>query len=776
MTSLLPILRRKWLRVCAAALCTPVVVFALLCLAFPLPTDRLSPGAGSRVVMDREGRVLRAFLGADDMWQIRRRLADLPRSLIEATIAVEDSRFRYHPGVDPVAVTRAVLSNVRRGRVVSGASTITMQVAKLIEPKRRTLSSKIIEAFRALQIELAFSKDEILEHYLNLAPYGGNLVGAEAAARRYFGKPARDLALWESALLAGLPKRPARLRPDRYPQRARRRRDYVLYRMRTCGYISSEVLSQALRQPVAVKARAFPFKAPHLAEEVLRRSGGQKCVVTTIDGSVQGIARRALRRGVRELREAGVTNGAVVVIENRAAAVRALVGSADFFAEADCGQINGTLAPRSPGSALKPFTYALAFDRGLCSPTQFLADVPTHFGAYEPENYDRRFYGPVSAADALASSLNVPAVRLLNEVGPQRLADTLRSVGISTVGRPSTAGLSLTLGACAVKLLELTNAYAALARGGLYQPYRVLEGEPVSAETRVLSAAASFLIAEILSDTKRMGLRSLHTSAGARPRFAWKTGTSSGRRDAWAIGFNPDYTVGVWTGNFTGRPSYALVGRKAATPIVREVFERLHRDGPPQWYDPPPSVGTRSVCALSGMPVGPHCLRQKDGRYVQGVSPSRPCTVHQAVMVDKETRRRLCRGCVQGREHTREVAEVWPPEVDAWLRAQGTISRPAPPHYPDCRAAGREFQPRIVSPIDGQVFVKRAAARDASSKVRLRALVGPGVRSLCWFVDGSLYRRTAPSETIFWQLRPGPHKVVCVDDSGQSARSDISVQ
>jgi penicillin-binding protein 1C len=492
--------RRRWLRrgaiVLVIALTLPVLSFFSLSLLFPFPVEEIAAAKrrqASTLVLDSEGHLLRPFLGEDQTWLFWVGLDEVSPHLIEATIAVEDERFYRHPGVDPIAVMRAAWTNLRSRRTVSGASTITMQVMRLLERRPRTLCNKAIESFRALQMERILSKKEILEIYFNLAPYGGNLVGPETASLSYFGKHARDLTLGEAALLAGLVQSPSRFRPDRHAERAQRRRDHVLERMQTCGCISREQLEVGLKETVALTPRIpFPFEAPHLAEMLHRRNASETVLRTTLDRRIQTLAETAVREGVDSLRHEGISNGAVVVIENETAAVRALVGSCNFFSEEDLGQINGATAARSPGSALKPFIYALAFDEGLITPKSILADVPANYTGYEPQNFDHLYRGPVTAREALCASLNMPAVGLLGRVGQKRCYSLLKELGLTTLRQDADRyGLSLALGSAEVNLLELTNAYSTLARLGESRPYRLLETQPVAPGRRVLSEGAA---------------------------------------------------------------------------------------------------------------------------------------------------------------------------------------------------------------------------------------------------------------------------------------------
>ena len=734
---------------------------------FPFPTERVDRARrnSATVVEDREGVPLRAFLGRGDAWMVWRTLSAMNPRVIQATLAVEDERFYRHPGVDPISVARACLTNLRWRRVVSGASTITMQVIRLLRPRPRRLKAKLIEAFRAIQLERIVSKGDVLELYLNLAPYGGNCLGVEGAALRYFGKSAKDLTLPEAALIAGLPQAPSRLRPDRRPALARRRRDHVLDRMLIEGFITAEEHKLAVATPVALTASgAMPFEAPHFTQMIheARPAGGR--VRSTLDRRLQGICLDALREGVGRLRP-GVTNGAVVVIENRTAAVRALVGSCRFFNEEDAGQVNGATAPRSPGSALKPFIYTLAFDAGAATPATVLADIPCVIGEYRPRNYDRVFRGVVSAREALTASLNVPAVRLLRRVGGEAILRRMRRVGITTLNRSAGHyGLALALGSAEVTLLELTNAYAALARLGVYRPARLIEPDPGAPGERVFSEGAAWLAADCLSDTSRLLTKGLW-----RPgrRMAWKTGTSNGRRDAWTVAFTPTYTVGVWLGNFDGRPARELVGFEAAAPVAATVLERLTVGAPGPWYPRPASVGERRVCSVSGAPAGEHCAATRRAFFLRGAR-SAPCAVHQPIEIDDATGARLCPFCRRDRKRRVETREVWPPDLSAWL-CQHEPSRPlAPAHFAGClHAAMADTPPRVTSPVADRTYMVDVGSPVGSRKLLLSAVATSG--PLYWFVDGAFFKSVATSRPTFWPLRRGAHRITCADASGRSA-------
>ena len=773
---------RKWLRRIGKSLIVTfigvVVAFYTLSTIFPFPQEKLENLRRQRhstLVQDRDGRLLRPFLSRDESWLFWVDIDEISPRIIQATVAAEDERFRVHPGVDPIAVVRAAWSNFRQGHIVSGASTLTMQIARLIEPRPRTYSTKIIEAFRALQLERLRTKRQILEIYLNLAPYGGNLVGVEAASLAYFRKHAKDLTLGEAALLSGLVQSPTRLRPDRHPRRAQRRRDHVLKRMFTCGYITKEQLRVALKEPVQVSRSPFSFDAPHFTRMLFQQHSHQTALRTTLDRHIQHVAETALRDRVDALRPQGVTNGSVVVIENATAAVRALVGSCDFFSVEDCGQINGTKAARSPGSALKPFTYALAFDLGIASPSTVLADVPRNFSGYVPENYDRGYQGPVTAREALAKSLNMPAVTLLKKVGTRNLLTLLRECGLTTLSKaPDHYGLALTLGSCETRLLDLTNAYACLARLGIHRPYRLLEDDPPTSARRVFSEGTAYLVADILSDVERPGGECLWKSKWTQVRLAWKTGTSHGHRDAWAFAYTPKYTVGVWIGNFSGKASRALVGVEAAAPVAARIIDHLHSQGSFAWYARPDSVGTRDVCAMTGMPVGKHCPSSVRELHRRNSPPQSPCSVHVLAKIDEQTGQCLCPLCSKGRTYSLRVVENWPGELAAWFRRHGASDGLVPPHFSGCEAIYHDgLQHRILSPSDGQTYILNARQGE-NQKLLFRA--GSSADRLHWFIDNVLYKTCSSSRRLFWPLRKGRHRIACADDDGRSSSIVIHVR
>lgn len=561
---------KRWVRrlawVTLVSLLGCVLAFEVTSACLPFPLERLERQPISAVVTAADGRMLLAVVGPDDQWRQPVPIDRMSPWLIKATIAVEDERFYSHVGVDSVAVVRAVGQNIAAGRVQSGASTLTMQVCRMMDDRPRTLKAKAIESFRALQLERLMSKDELLETYLNLAPYGGNLRGVEAASRRYFGKPVNELSLGEAALLAGLPQSPSRYRPDRYPNRAQDRRENVLLRMHELGMITAGQYESARSEPVVCRSSLHETLAPHAAWFALaqRDRGGQLAIEPALQRRFAAIARQhadALPAGA---------DVAVVAIEIETGAVRAMIGSA-HPEHPWHGQVNSATAWRSPGSTLKPFVYAAAFDAGRLNADAWVYDVPIQRAGWRPNNFDRAYRGRVDVRQALQESLNVPAILATQQVGLNRCVGLMQACGVRFRLDAQAAGLAAVTGAAEVRLIDLTNAYATLGRGGVRMPWRLFADEP-TVRHRVLRSQVCDALDAILSSHARRphGLEDI--AAADTPWFVWKTGTSSARRDAWAVGHNGRYAIGVWVGRSDGGAHEAFVGRKAAEPLLARLF------------------------------------------------------------------------------------------------------------------------------------------------------------------------------------------------------------
>lgn len=809
---------RRWLRraglVPAVSTSLAALVFSAflaLDLAFPFPRHLLDRPLSVEVT-DRSGTPLRLFLAADERWRLPVRLEELPEELVAAVIASEDRRFGRHPGVDPLAVVRAAWTNLRSGRVVSGGSTLPMQVARMAEPRPRTLGAKVVEAFRALQLAWHLEEGELLELYLSLAPYGANLEGVTAGARLWFGKHPRQLSLGEIALLVTLPRSPNAYDPARHPEAARRARDRVLEQLVAAGVASPERARQARAQPLPAGLQPVPFEAPHLARHAVslarRRGRVSGPVATTLDLRVQRTAEAQVARHIGELRQRGIGNVAVVVLENagvggnvplrqdaagrtaelwqagEAGAVRAWVGSAGFGEAAHQGQVDGVLARRSPGSALKPFLYGLAFDAGAVIPDSWLLDVPRDWAGYVPENYDGTYAGRVTARQALTRSLNAPAVALLARTGLERFHRLLRQGGLASLDRPAASyGLPLALGAAEVTLLELTGLYAALAREGKPGQVRLLEGGagpaggPAGAgEAPWLSAEACRRVTGILTAVERPDLPGTWALTREVPEVAWKTGTSFAHRDAWAVGYTEGWTVGVWVGNFDGRPVEGISGSRDAAPLLFGLFRALDPGGRPR----PEPAGTPRlpVCAESRQLPTPWCPRTLEVAYLPGRTRLPSCQAHRRVFVEAGSGRLLTGDCLaraaaEGRAREPRVVTLHPPELVAWWRSRGRPVPELPAPAPGCGGAAALGEgPRVVSPDGSTPYRLRPSA---PTRFQRLALIARGRGELFWYQDGKLIASGPPEERRFVDLVPGRHRLVVVDGAGRVDRVEYRV-
>lgn len=614
-------------RALLAGICV-VGLVAVLDVLFPPPLERAAEV--SAVVTDRGGRPLRAFPIAEGRWRMRADVDRIDPKFLAALIAVEDRRFYRHPGVDPLAVARAAWSAARSRRIVSGGSTITMQAARLLEPRPRTIGAKLIEMMRALQIERRLTKREILELYLTLTPYGGNLEGVRAASWAYFGRESERLTPDEIALLIALPQAPEARRPDLRPAAATAARRRVLTRLTELGQIDAGRAAEAAKEP-APSRHPFPAVAWHAADEARRRAPGAATIRTTLDAALQADLERLARRQAAEV-DAQV-QVSILVVEVDGRAVRAAVGSAGR--DRPGGWIDLTDRPRSPGSALKPFIYALALDDGLATPQTLIDDAPRRFAAYRPENFDHTFRGEVTLTQALQHSLNVPAVQALDAVGEERFAAALSFAGAApqlTRGADRGAGLALALGGAGMSARQLAVLYAALADGGRARPLTWLEGETSRVMTLpgypLVSPAAAATVSDILRRAPHPAGRMPAALTRGAPSIAFKTGTSYGYRDAWAAGVTAGHAIVVWVGRADGVPRPGATGREAALPILFDVADRVATTATAPSTEPHESEAPRSdppppLARFGGPERRPEILFPPDGAEIWHDRPDR---------------------------------------------------------------------------------------------------------------------------------------------------------
>lgn len=759
---------RRWLLrllgLCALVAMLAVVLDALLPLPLPTLTRDLST-----VVVDRNDRPLRAFPAASGVWRFAVTEERVAPDYLRALFAFEDRWFYRHPGVNPLALLRASGQALTSGRVISGASTLTMQVARMIEPQPRSIAGKLRQMFRALQLEARLSKREILELYLNYAPFGGTVQGVEAASFAYLGKPAHSLSLAESALLVALPQAPSRLRPDRHPEAARRARDKVLRRMADLKVISAAAATDAMREPVSARALSVPMWAPHLAQRLHRVHPSFAVIRTNIDVELQMSLEARLKEYFGRLDRS--VSGALLVMDQRDGAVLAYLGGVEFGDPLRAGHLDLARAERSPGSTLKPFIYGLALDDGLIHSESLLLDVPLSFQDYHPENFDHLFNGPVAAADALKRSLNLPAVQLLDRVSPNRFAARLEHAGLHlalpTGGSPN---LSLALGGGATTLEALVSAHSALANGGVGLRPRMLQMDKV-ARRQVLSTGAAYIVRDMLRER-------------AHPFMSWKTGTSFGYRDAWAIGSTPDYTAGVWVGRPDGTPLPGAMGSDTALPLLRQVLLSLPRRTPRE--QPPASVTRADICWPLGRAESETskalCRRKRNALVLDGrVPPTLTAPAEPAgwmpvleVRVDPSTRKRLTLGCAPTQGTMVQIAR-WPRELKPWLAPAINLAQKIPPRRADCAADGLdELENMRIDGLPEHARLRRLPGSNKGPRTSLTAAGATG--TIRWLVNGEV-KATLDADQPFVHTfgQHGPVDVLALAEHGRFARLQLVV-
>lgn len=731
---------RRFLKKLAAA----VTVFVLLWLLLPKP-DLLKGVPFSRQVFDRNGKLLAVTLATDGRHRIFTPLKQISPDLVEMTLEREDKYFARHPGLNPVALVRSAWRFALSGQTRHGASTLTMQLARLrYGLHTRTIPGKLQQMLIAVELERHYSKREILEAYFNLAPYGGNIEGAGAASLAYFRKTPAELTRYEALALSVIPQSPARRAP---------RKDSENARLQTAIARVAAKFGVADAKDFRVINRGMPrVEAPHFVRHV---SEGK----TPIDRDLQRLVERRMTIFLRDRQRLDLRNAAVLLLDWRNLDVLASVGSADFFDATISGQVDGTRARRSPGSALKPFVYALAMEQGIIHPDSIVLDAPRHFGSYNPENNDREFAGPLRASDALTRSRNVPAVELTGRLHAPGLYDFLKQEGVKFPKPASYYGLSLPLGGAEVTMQELAKLYALFprCRDGL--------------EQTSFSRESAFLTLDMLSRNARPGGTSL------RAEVSWKTGTSHAYRDAWTAGVCGPYVLVVWVGNFRGKGNPALTGRGAAAPLFFEILEALESAGrlPHVPNRPPESASLRQVelCAESGQLPGKCCKHLRKGWFMPGVSAISLCSLHQEVIIDEETGMRLL--IDDGTRKTRrEVFEFWPDDVQKLFAQAGLPRRQPPPFAPGVMAGDVKGVLQILSPRPGAIYARRAG--DLRDEIALRARTDANTGRVFWFDGAQFLGSCAAQESLPWSPGAGRHEVIVVDQNGRKATAGFRVE
>lgn len=737
------------------------------------PLSSLYPS--STAIYARHGELLRLTLAKDQQYRLWLPLQQIPKSLRKATLLYEDRWFYQHPGVNPWALLRSGWMTYTQG-AHQGASTITMQLARqLYAINSRSLSGKARQIAAAFWLELRYSKDDLLAAYLNTAPYGGNISGVAAASLIYFHKPVMQLTLTEALTLAVIPQNPVRRSPSHNLPPALLEARLRLWQRWLQRFPRDQRVAGDFNLPLLIYARADkPFIAPHLTNDLLHRYPGEQHIQSSINLPVQLTAKQLVANYIIQNRAAGIRNAAVLLLDTTTMQVNALAGSANFWDTGIAGQVNGASAKRSPGSTLKPFIYALALDQGLVHPRTVLADTPTSFGSFSPENFDGRFIGPVTAQDALIRSRNIPALGLAAKLSRPGLYGFLQQSGIANLVGEQHYGLSLALGGGEVTMEELARLYALLANRGELRAlqYRSDLKDNTTHPVSLISPAAAFITLDMLSHNVRPD-----SGRPATPKTAWKTGTSWGFKDAWAVGVAGHYVLVVWVGNFNNSGNTAFVGIKTAAPLfftlldslrAQQLLTGLDTDVP---GNKPDNVTQIDVCAASGDLPNQDCPALAKTWFIPGKSPIKTSTLHRAVYFDQNSGEVVCKDSPNSRS---EIYEFWSSELSRLFNEAG-MPRRQPPSLPSCydTLTGGDEIPQIVSPSLGGIYTLRAGK---PSSIGLRAN-STRAKNIFWFANKSFIGKSKASETLSWSPSHPEHYLIrAVDAQGRAAAREITVE
>jgi penicillin-binding protein 1C len=748
------------------------IAFLLLSLQimFPLP-DKIE---FSTIIVSSDSTIVHAFLSNDEKWRMKTELDEITPLLRKAIIFKEDRYFYYHKGVNFLAISRAAFNNVTKGKRTSGASTITMQVARLLEPKKRTYLNKLVEIFRAFQLENKYSKNEILQIYLNIVPFGSNIEGVKAASVLYFEKPPNHLSLAELTALSIIPNRPNSLTLGKDNHVIIGQRNKWLRRFDKASLFPAQDIQDALSEPLTAERHESPKLAPQYSYRLKKRFPGEPIIKTHLDIKKQLKVESLVKNYIGRIYNQNIKNAAVLVINNHSNSVCSYVGSADFYNSSDAGQVDGVRAIRSPGSTLKPFLYAMAFDAGLATPKMKITDVPVSYGGYEPQNFDQQFNGNVTIEYALINSLNIPAVKLLQQIRTEVFIKSLKKAGFDQIRRDEKKlGLSLVLGGCGVSLEQLTKMYHSFASYGKHTEFNWLKEDTTSGGFQIISAGASYMLTEILSKVKRPDLPLEWQNSADLPKVAWKTGTSYGRKDAWSIGYNKNYTIGVWVGNFSAEGVQELTGASVAAPLLFEIFNALDYQSEAEWYPVPDEIDFRLVCPETGLPYNEFCKNVISDSYMPSISPSKICDHQKMYYVSPDSSIAYCKSCLPESGYIQAWYPNILPEMITYYQSKQVKFLKVPVHNPSCERVYAENAPVITSPMHRvEYFVDKSD----STEIMLSCNAAIDVDKVFWYINDKFFTSTSPSQKAFFKPFNGEIKISCTDDKGRNSNTFITVK
>jgi len=763
-------------------------VFFVLNILFPLRKNV----SYSKTITDSKGEILYSFITDDDKWRMFTELDEISPELRKAIIYKEDKYFYWHYGINPIAITRAFWNNTVQNKRTSGASTITMQVARLLYPNHRTYINKFGEMFRALQIEWCYSKDEILQLYLNLVPYGGNIEGVKSASVLYLQKQPNHLSLAEITALSIIPNRPTSLMPGKNNELITQERNKWLNRFLKEKVFDETTIKDALSETFDAKRYESPKNAAHFSFRMKNKFENDLNIETTLNAAMQRKTEVVLEDFMRTFKGQNINNASAFIIENKTMNVVAYVGSNNFFDSQNSGQVDGVNAVRQPGSTLKPLLYGMAIDKGILTPKTMISDVPINFDGYAPVNYDKKYNGYVTTETALALSLNVPAVKTLNELGVENFTNKLVDCDFQSIARQKKyLGLSVVLGGCGTTLEELTTLYAAFANDGKFQKVNFLnevtnnkleqiqknkkqktKKEPQTTN-QILSPESNFMICEMMTNLERPDLPDFWQNTKNLPQIAWKTGTSYGRKDAWAIGFNDKYTVGVWVGNFNGEGVPEMTGTQNATPILFNIFKQIDSEHSRSWLKKPKDLDIRMICSASGQKPSERCENQIFDYFIPLISDNKICSHLAKVYVSENDSTSYCMDCLPTAGYKTKWLPKHSPEIIAFFESENIGFEKIPPHYAKCEHVYKNGAPVITSPNDGSVYY---IDKNYPEEIQLKCQAGQDASKIFWYVNDVFLKQTGKNESLFFKPKEGRVKISCSDDLGRNSNIWFEVE
>lgn len=732
-------------------------------LLFSTPNLNLFSDDYSTVIHDENTELLMVFLNKKEQWHFPKTFNSIPKNIEKSVILFEDRWFYHHIGFNPISIAQAFITNFKAKKIKVGGSTITMQIARMLHPKKRNYINKFKELLFAIKLEFFFTKKELLASYLSHAPYGKNIVGYETAAFKLFNKAIHQLSWAEAALIAVIPNSPTHRSLINHPKELKKIRDTLLLKLYKTNTINHETYLSSLKETLPKKYFPFPFNIPHLGN-YLKQSHNHPIIHTTINKSLQSLLVEESKKYMEHLTGSGIHNTSAIIVNRHNGEVKAYLGSHDFFSKHN-GQVDGIKAPRSTASTLKPFLYALSIDRGLIHPKSILPDVPKYYGNFQAQNHNKKFSGIIEAEQALIQSLNVPFVQLLSHYGVSEFYHFLENTGLTHLFRnPNHYGLSLILGGAEASLWEITQLYYGLANFGIFSPLKIVKKENKTSLNSLLSTGSSYLTLHTLMQLKRPGMAFFWNNYEGKYPIAWKTGTSYGNRDAWAIGVHPDWVIGVWVGNFNGQGSPEITGQRIAAPLMLRIFNRLPKKT--EWFQEPIlALAKTLLCQDTGFALSQHCIKSQTATVPLHSPPLKKCSNHQTYTLSQLKNYALCHLCQKDTPYIKKKLLTYPPNISYYLNN----IHPYPEHNPQCpKLASNQSPIEISYPPNYSKLLLPKDGDNLNTQFISKAIHNLPSKKIYWYLNNNYMGYTKEIHKRSIKPKNGKNTLKLIDQDGYS--------